>query len=125
MKDGTTHLAFKAENAVDVESSAVVSAGIFPADQGDAQTISETVEQSLDNLKSMDSDKSIVHLVTDKGYHKAALIEELYWEQGITTYIPERKSSQRRKWKGNDKRRRAFHANRNRCKSEYGKWLIR
>ena len=125
MKDGTTHLAFKAENAVDVESSVVVSAGIFPADQGDAQTLSETIDQSLSNLQSIDSDKSIVHLVTDKGYHKASLIEQLYWEQGITTYIPERNSPKRRKWDGNDKRCRAFHANRRRCKSEYGKWLIR
>ncbi len=125
MKDGATHLAFKAENAVDVESSVVVSAGIFPADQGDTQNMSETIAQSLGNLKSVDSDKAIVHLVTDKGYHKAALIEELYWEQGITTYIPERKSPKRRKWNGNDKGCRAFHANRRRCKSEYGKWLIR
>jgi transposase len=125
MKDGTTHLAFKAENAVDGESSVVVAADIFPADKGDTQTLLETVDQSLDNLQSIDCDKSIVHLVTDKGYHKAALIEELYWEQGITTYIPERKSSKRRKWDGNDKGCRAFHANRRRCTSGYGKWLIR
>ena len=125
MKDGTTHLAHKAENAVDLETSVVVSATIFPADRGDAQTLPETIEQSEKNLQAVDSVKTIVSLVTDKGYHKAALINDLYWQEGITTYIPERKSSQRRKWNGDQKRCRAFHANRRRCRSGYGKWLIR
>jgi transposase len=125
MKDGTTHLAHKAENAVDLETSVVVSATIFPADQGDAQSLPETIERTEENLHSVDPDKAIVSLVTDKGYHKAALINDLYWHEGITTYIPERKSSQRRKWNGDEKRCRAFHANRKRCRSGYGKWLIR
>ncbi len=125
MKDGTTHLAHKAENAVDLETSVVVSATIFPADQGDTQSLPETIEQTEANLGSVAPDKAIVCLVTDKGYHKAALINDLYWQEGITTYIPERKSSQRRKWNGDQKRCRAFHANRRRCRSGYGKWLIR
>ena len=125
MKDGTTHLAHKAENAVDIETSVVVAATIFPADQGDAQSLPETIEQTEENLRSVDPDKAIVSVVTDKGYHKAALINDLYWDEGITTYIPERKSSQRRKWNGDERRCRAFHANRRRCRSGYGKWLMR
>jgi hypothetical protein len=125
MKDGTTHLAHKAENAVDLETSVVVSATIFPADKGDAQSLPETMEKTEENLLSVDADKTIVSVVTDKGYHKAALINDLYWDKGITTYIPERKDCQRRKWHGEEKRCRAFHANRRRCRSGYGKWMIR
>jgi len=125
MKDGTTHLAHKAENAVDLESAVVVSANIFPADRGDTQTLAETIEQSEENLQAVDSEKFIVPLVTDKGYHKASLIHKLYWDGGITTYIPERKSPQRRKWHGDKRQCQAFHANRRRCRSGYGRWLIR
>jgi len=125
MKDGSTHLAHKAENAVDLESSVVVCATIIPADQGDAQSLPETVEKAEANLQSIDPDMAIVSVVTDKGYHKAAVINDLYWDEGITTYIPERKSTQRRKWNGDEKRCRAFHANRQRCRSGYGKWLLR
>jgi transposase len=125
MKDGTTHLAHKAENAVDLETSVVIAAAILPADQGDAQSLPETIEQTEANLGSVDPDKTVVSLVADKGYHKAALINDLYWGEGITTYIPERKSPQRRTWNGDQMQCRAFHANRKRCRSGYGKWLIR
>ena len=125
MKDGTTHLAHKAENAVDLESGVVVSAKVFPADQGDTQTLAESIEESEKNLQALDSEKTIISLVADKGYHKASLVKELYWNEGITTYIPERKSSQRRRWHGDRRQCQAFHANRKRCRSGYGKWLIR
>jgi len=125
MKDGSTHLAHKAENGVDLETSVVVSATIFPADQGDAQSLPETVGKMEANLRSVDPDREIISVVADKGYHKAALINDLYWDEGISTYIPERKSPGRRKWNGDIKRCRAFHANRKRCRSEYGKWLLR
>jgi transposase len=125
MKDGSTHLAHKAENAVDVETAVVVSANLFPADQGDTQSLPDTIAQSQENLHAVNSDKSIISVVTDRGYHKASLIHDLYWDEGITTYIPERKSLQRRKWHGDKRQCQAFHANRRRCQSGYGKWLIR
>jgi transposase len=43
MKDGRTHLAHKAEQAVDFSSGAVVAVNLGPADAGDAQTVGETV----------------------------------------------------------------------------------
>jgi len=36
MKDGRTHLAYKAEHAVDLDSGLVLAAAVHPADQGDA-----------------------------------------------------------------------------------------
>ena len=35
MKDGTTHLAYKPEHAVDLDTGAVVAAELHPADEGD------------------------------------------------------------------------------------------
>ena len=42
MKDGTTHLAHKAEHAVDLETGAVVAVTVQPADEGDTKTIEES-----------------------------------------------------------------------------------
>ena len=43
MKDGRTHLAHKAEHAVDLETGAIVGVTVQGADQGDTTTIAETV----------------------------------------------------------------------------------
>ena len=57
--------------------------------------------------------------VADKGYHKAELIKRLNLDQGITTDIPERDTSRRRRWHGDTDTCREFHANRRRA-SRYG-----
>ena len=43
MKDGRTHLAHKAEHAVDLDTGAVVGVTVQPADAGDTQTLAATV----------------------------------------------------------------------------------
>ena len=43
MKDGRTHLAHKAEHAVDMETGAVVAVTLQEADQGDTTTVKETL----------------------------------------------------------------------------------
>src|SRR5258707_13255048 len=50
MKDGTTHLAHKAEHAVDMETGAVIAVTLQPADLGDTTTITETLAESAENL---------------------------------------------------------------------------
>ncbi len=50
MKDGRTHLAHKAEHAVDLETGAVVAVVLAPADEGDTNTICETVPQAGMNI---------------------------------------------------------------------------
>ena len=44
MKDGTTHLAYKPEHAVDLDTGAVVAAELHPADEGDTTTLPKTLE---------------------------------------------------------------------------------
>ena len=43
MKDGRTHLAHKAEHAVDLESGAVVAITLAPANEGDTTTMHQTL----------------------------------------------------------------------------------
>src|ERR1700680_2935559 len=46
MKDGRTHLAHKAEHAVDLDTGAVVAATLQGADQGDTKTLDETLSEA-------------------------------------------------------------------------------
>ncbi len=86
MKDGRTHLAHKAEHAVDMETGAIVAVTLHGADQGDTKTIQETVTEAGERITSVvaDTDNDEValrvsaegprELVTDKGYHSRALV---------------------------------------------------
>ena len=55
MKDGTTHLAYKPEHAVDLDTGAVVAAELHPADEGDTTTLLKTLETAKENLASVDA----------------------------------------------------------------------
>ena len=48
MKDGRTHLAHKAEHAVDMETGAIVAVTLHGADEGDTATIQEAVAETGD-----------------------------------------------------------------------------
>src|SRR5437899_3322606 len=50
MKDGRTHLAYKAEHVIDLESEVIVSAKIYSGDQADGTTIFESLSQSQENI---------------------------------------------------------------------------
>src|ERR1019366_4838202 len=72
MKDGRTHLAHKAEHAVDMETGAIVSVTVQGADQGDTttmdQTLAETVEQLITVEQATELPIKIAdEIVADKG----------------------------------------------------------
>lgn len=76
MKDGTTHLAYKAEHAVDLDTRAVVAGEIHPADHGDTKTLSGTIEAAQADLAKVGMAASAAQpadLVSDKGYHSLVL----------------------------------------------------
>lgn len=124
MKDGTTHLAYKSEHAVDLASGALLAAEIHAGDCGDTSSMEATLDAANENLASLgDEAPEILLAVADKGYHKAELIKRLNRDQGITTYIPERDSSVRRRWHGDKDACREFHANRRRARGNEGKRL--
>jgi transposase len=88
MKDGTTHLAYKAEHAVDLDSEFVLAATVHPADQVDSATLVDSVLRAQVNLVRAGSEQEIAEAVADKGYHKAETLADC--EQVNTrTYIPE------------------------------------
>src|SRR2546422_7790442 len=53
MKDGRTHLAHKAEHAVDVDTGAIVAVTVQGADEGDTSTIGKTLEEAEEQLDAV------------------------------------------------------------------------
>jgi hypothetical protein len=122
MKDGTTHLAYKAEHAVDLDSGLVLAADVHPADQADPATLVDSVLHAQINLVKAGSEQEVEEAVADKGYHKAQTLADC--EQCHTRpYIPEPKG---REYNWQDKPeswRRAVQGNRRRVKGARGKRL--
>jgi transposase len=88
MKDGTTHLAYKAEHVVDLDSGLVLAASVHPADPADPATLVGSVLQAQVNLVLAGSEQEVEEAVADKGYHKAETLAECeHWN--TRTYIPE------------------------------------
>jgi transposase len=124
MKDGRTHLAYKAEHAVDLESEFVLSAAVHTADQADSATLVDSVLRAQINLVLAGSDQEVKEAVADKGYHKAETLADCERLE-TRTYIPEPKR-QKRQWKGKSPSwRKANEANRRRVKGDRSKRLQR
>jgi transposase len=124
MKDGTTHLAYKAEHAVDLETGAIVAATVTQADRGDGPTGAETLIVAQANLVQMGCDVAVEELVADKGYHDNRLLAQCAaWQ--VRTYIPERKQEHRRWTDKPEDYEAAFRGNRRRVCGEKGKRLQR
>jgi transposase len=99
MKDGRTHLAYKAEHAVDLESGLVLAATVHPATTPDGATLGESVLKAQQNVLAAGSEATIQAVVADKGYHKAeALAEVAAMPFAPTTYVSEPKRIVRRRW---------------------------
>ena len=88
MKDGTTHLAYKAEHVVDLASDLILAAEILPADHADSATLGDSLAAAQLNLKAAKNDAVIEEVVADKGYHAAKTLELCDFLE-VRTYIPE------------------------------------
>ncbi len=138
MKNGSTHMAHKAEHAVDMDSGAVVAVTLQAADLGDTTTVHETLAEAgmavaelvghEAEVRPNDAPKvnadGVEELVADKGYHSGAVVLRIQ-ECEVQTYIPERKQTGKRNWEGKEPERQAVLANQDRVQSEYGKALLR
>lgn len=126
MKDGTTHPAYKAEHVVDLKTDLVLSAAIYPADQGDAETLAESVVQAQKNVINADNPANIHEAVADKGYHAAETLALVNETLGVRTYIPEPK--RKKPWQWSERpaaERRAVTANHRRVCGARSKKLQR
>jgi transposase len=124
MKDGRTHLAYKAEHAVDVVSEAIVATTVTFADQSDARSAPDTLALAEANLALAARPAVLEEVVMDKGYHDNGLLAELM-EQGIRSYVPERRQKHRRWTDKPAEYERAFRGNRRRVRGAKGRQLNR
>jgi transposase len=125
MKDGTTHLAYKAEHVVDLGSEFVLSATITPANHSDAETLVDSVMQAQMNLEAAGSEAKIEEAAADKGYHKLSTLE-LADDLNFRTYIPEPKRPYQYRWVDKSVgQQKALYANRRRMRGQRGKRLQR
>ncbi len=124
MKDGRTHLAYKAEHAVDLGSEFVLSATIHTADQADSATLVDSVLGAQINLVLAGSEQEVDEVVTDKGYHKSETLADCE-KLKTRAYIPEPKR-RKRHWKDKPESwRKATEANRRRVRGHRSKRLQR
>jgi len=77
MKDGSTHLKCKAENAVDLETEVIVAAEIYHGDRGDTSTIEDTVIAAKTHLHEAKTGCEIKEVVADKGYYSYDSLDRL------------------------------------------------
>jgi len=122
MKDGRTHLAHKAEHAVDLTSGALLAVTLQPANEGDTTTIHKTLEEAQTAAREI-NEAGVEEVVADKGYHSGAVLLEVH-DQAIRSYIPEPERG-RRKWQGAgkaDEQKRTYE-NRRRVRGDRNKRL--
>ena len=132
MKDGRTHLAHKAEHAVDVDTGAIVAVTVQGADEGDTTTIGKTLKEAEERLDAViekgNGDElhfdGLSEVVADKGYHSDRIMIELE-DLGLRSYVSEPDRG-RRNWKDDDlDAQQAVYANRRRIRGQRGKRLQR
>ena len=138
MKDGRTHLAHKAEHAVDLDTGAVVAVTLQGADLGDTTTLDQTLSEAgmaVADLVEREAElrpeekpkvniEGIEEVVTDKGYHSGAVLKRMESYE-VKTYIPEKQQSGNRHWEGKAEEQEAVYRNRRRVQGEHGKKLLR
>jgi transposase len=127
MKDGRTHLAHKAEHAVDLETGAIVAVTVQGADQGDTTTIVDTVTTAIEQVEAAHADgddpQALAEIIADKGYHSNRIMVELD-ALGVRSYIAE-PARGRRDWSEEPEAQAPVYGNRRRIRGPRGRRLMR
>jgi transposase len=127
MKDGRTHLAHKAEHAVDLEAGAMVAVTLQGADQGDTTTMVATAiaaaEQIEDAQATVQAPQQPAELIADKGYHSNQTMIDLA-AVGLRSYVAEPDRG-RRDWSQAPAAQTPVYANWRRIRGARGRRLMR
>jgi transposase len=124
MKDGRTHLAHKAEHAVDLETGAIVGVTVQDADDGDVETSRETLITAAEQIEAvLPEGDGLQEVVGDKGYHSNQSLVDLE-AVSVRSYISEPDRG-RRNWIKNPDAREAVYRNRRRIRGRRGQRLLR
>jgi transposase len=123
LKDGRTHLAYKAEHVVDLKTDLLLAAEVVQANQADTATLVDSVLEAQVNLNAIQANVKIEEIAADKGYHAAATLELCDW-MSMRTYIPEPKRPHESKWTDKpEEYKAAVYGNRRRIKRAKSKKL--
>lgn len=132
MKDGRTHLAHKAEHAVDMDGGALLAVNVADAAAGDTRTLTDTLVEATANLRAVEDDERTTgkidkqwmsETVLDKGYHSRQTLVDLE-TMNVRSYASEPERGKQR-WRGHTDARAAAYANRRRIKGDRGKRLLK
>ena len=132
LKDGRTALAYKVEQAVDMETGAIVAVTTHGGAAADSATVVETLCEAGEAVAELIAVKNaegqypvagdgITEVVADKGYHSNATMVGIK-ELGLRTYVAEPDRGTRN-WDGKAEERDAVYANRRRINGDRGKRL--
>lgn len=126
MKDGTTHLAYKAEHSVDLASNLIVAAEVYHGDQADTHTLEDSIHAAQTNLSLVAPDLQVDDVVVDAGYHSAETLATIDEHTTYRVYAVEPKRSRGNRWKNKPEAyRKAVQANRRRTRGKRGRALQR
>jgi transposase len=127
MKDGRTHLAHKAEHAIDLDSGAMVAVTLHGADVGDTASLIETAIAAAEQVEAAHAASAapaaLIELVADKGYHSNQTMIDLR-AVGVRSYFSEPDRG-RRRWTSAPAAQGAVYGNRRRINGARGKRLLR
>jgi transposase len=134
LKDGRTALAYKAENAVDMETGAIVAVTTHGGAASDTETVQETVIDAAIAVAELIDEKTpegkyevhpdgVQEVVADKGYHSNDVVLGLA-EMEVRTYIAEPNRGTRN-WDGQAAEKTAVYGNRRRIQGDPGRGLQR
>ena len=134
LKDGRTALAYKAENAVDMETGAIVAVTTHSGAAGDTTTVIETVMEAGLAVADLIAEKtpegkyevhpeSVQEVVADKGYHSNDVVVGMA-ELEVRSYIAEPDRGPRN-WDGKEAEKAAVYGNRRRIQGNRGKRMQR
>jgi transposase len=134
LKDGRTALAYKAENAVDMETGAIVAVTTHSGAAGDTTTVIETVIEAGLAVADLIAEKTpegkyevhpegVQEVVADKGYHSNDVLVGMA-ELEVRSYIAEPDRGARN-WEGKQAEKAAVYNNRRRIKGDRGKRMQR
>ena len=127
MKDGRTHLAHKAEQAVDMATGAIVAVTIQARPRGHIHADQDARAGRSPDRAGSQEDRSLrsgsAGSRRDKGYHSTPVLQQLE-DAGLRGYISEPDRG-RRKWRDDIISREAVYANRRRNRGKRGLRLHR
>jgi transposase len=92
MKDGRTHLGYKIEHVIDLQTELILHAGVHHGTDHDTQTLVEDVVSAQEHLDAAETEAEIMTVVADKGYYKAEVLTQMQLLE-LETRIPEKQNA--------------------------------